>query len=105
MGHPVCNLFYSHLGQYDEHPAARLCGHGDGVVERGVGREVPLVEAELVGGGAALEGGREGLVDKVKVLDGVADVDVEELVLRVERVARAGDGGAGAAPGWRMIKV
>ena len=62
------------------------------------------MEAELVGGGPPLEGGREGLVDEVKVLDGVADVDVEQLVLRVEGVARAGDGGAGAAPAWENDK-
>ena len=56
------------------------------------------MEAELVGGGAPLQGGGEGLVDKVKVLDGVADVDVEQLVLRVEGVARAWD------DNWSIIK-
>ena len=45
------------------------------------------MEAELVGGGAPLEGGRQRLVHKVKVLDRVADVDVEQLVLRVQGVA------------------
>lgn len=45
------------------------------------------MEAQLVGGGAPLEGGRQGLVHKVKVLHRVADVDVEQLVLRVQGVA------------------